>query len=110
MNTDTDTRQQDLSSVVQTIIRHMEAVNLGLETTTPKRFFYGRKVTMMGNDFNMQATCLCQTVPCSAGVQMERDCLMKMVLVQEFVSLVCSGFSSPVVRDISSDQLSFLLQ
>ncbi|KAJ6872511.1 hypothetical protein NC651_031586 [Populus alba x Populus x berolinensis] len=95
MNTDTDTRQQDLSSVVQTIIRHMEAVNLGLETTTPKRFFYGRKVTMMGNDFNMQATCLCQTVPCSAGVQMERDCLMKMVLVQEFVSLVCSGFSSP---------------
>ena len=50
---------------------------------------------MMGYDFNMQATCLCQTVPCSAGVQMERDCLMKMVLVQEFVSLVCPGFSSP---------------
>jgi hypothetical protein len=34
-------RQQDLSSVVRTIIRHMKAVNLRLETTTPKRFFYG---------------------------------------------------------------------
>ncbi|KAJ6879071.1 hypothetical protein NC652_032585 [Populus alba x Populus x berolinensis] len=37
-------RQQDLSSVVQTIIRHMEAVNLSLETTTPKRFFYGMRM------------------------------------------------------------------
>lgn len=49
-------------------------------------FIYGkancrRKVTMMSDDFNMQATCLCQTVPCSAGVQMEHEFLMKMVLV-----------------------------